>query len=210
MLKYVFGIVALIVLIASGFYFFKMMSEIQDIPSNTEPPAQLPTGTSTYATSSFSVVYPNSFTMDEAYQYTGFAGKPISGVKFFVPTTMATGTNLSADSGVSIEWLPRANTCSADIYMLQNVRATTVVDGGVTYSLATSTEAAAGNLYEEYVYAFPGSSPCTAVRYFIHSTQIANYPEGTVREFNRSLLIGEFDAIRRAIQFKTGSPTFTP
>ncbi len=67
------------------------------------------------------------------------------------------------------------------------------------YSVATSSGAAAGNRYEEMIFAFPASSPCTAVRYYIHSTAVGNYPEGSVREFDREALLAEFDAIRKTI-----------
>jgi len=46
-------------------------------------------------------------------------------------------------------------------------------------------EGAAGNRYEEQVWALKDSSPCFAVRYFIHSTVVENYPEGTVIEFDK-------------------------
>ena len=38
-----------------------------------------------------------------------------------------------------------------------------------------------------------------AVRYFIHSSNIGNYPEGAVREFDRQALLNQFDQIRRSL-----------
>jgi hypothetical protein len=49
------------------------------------------------------------------------------------------------------------------------------------------------------VYAVEGSAPCTAVRYFLHSTNIGNYPEGAVREFDRAGLRAAFDAVRNSL-----------
>ena len=113
---------------------------------------------------------------------------------------MATGTNLSSfDTGISVESLPRAQKCAGDIYILENVRASEVVENGVTYSVATTSGAAAGNLYEEMVYALADSSPCTAMRYFIHSTNIGNYEPGAVQEFDKNALLTIFDEIRRSI-----------
>ena len=112
---------------------------------------------------------------------------------------MATGTNLSADSYVSVEWLPRAKNCTGDIYLAANVKPQEVVDNRVTYSLASSSGAAAGNRYEEWVYALSGSQPCLAVRYFIHSTNIANFDPGAVKEFDRAALVKQFDKIRKTL-----------
>ncbi len=78
----------------------------------------------------------------------------------------------------------------------------------MSYSLATSSNAGAGNVYDEVVYALPGSKPCTAVRYQIHSTNIGNYPEGTVTEYNQAALLEEFNKIRRSIKL-VEAPTET-
>ncbi len=167
-------------------------------------PTAAATNSFTNASSTFSVQYPMGWQADDQYQYTGVsAEKPIAGVKFTVPTTLTTGTNLSADSYVSIETLPRATSCVADIYVLDTVTPENITANGKTYSHVMVGGAGAGNLYEEHVYAIPGSSPCTAVRYMIHSTQVANYPEGTVTEFDKTALIAEMDKIRDAVTLTT-------
>jgi hypothetical protein len=71
-----------------------------------------------------------------------------------------------------------------------------ITDNNVEYSFASSTDARAGNRYEEQVWAFPGTNPCFAIRYFIHYMAIENYPKNTVSEFNRDALIDQFDKIR--------------
>ncbi len=206
--KYIIGGIAIVLLIGGGFWAWKTYGTAEPVVDET-PEVVVPT-TNTYATSTFSVSYPKDFTADDTHTYTGFGpGKAISGVKFTIPGTMATGTNLSADSYVSVEWLPRAKKCTADIYLLANVRGIDTVIGGTSYSVATSSGAAAGNRYDEEVYAFPSSSPCTAVRYFVHTTQLENYPEGTVREFDRSALIRAFDEIRDSLLFTPSSSTST-
>ena len=173
--------------------------------ANTPPP------TSTYATSTFTVAYPPDFMADPDYAYDQFGqDKLIHGVKFTIPGTMATGTTLAADSYVAVEQLPRARTCSADIYIKQDVRSMEIMDDGKQYSLATSSTAATGNTYEEMVYAIPNSSPCTAVRYVIHSTNIENYEPGIVQEFDRAKLLEAFDAIRRSLQLQTVPTGMTP
>jgi hypothetical protein len=200
MMKYiVIGVFVIVVLGAAVWYFGS--------PKGTPGPAQQgnqqvtgQVATSTYATSTFSVVYPSDYSVDESYTYTQVnPNKPIHGVKFTIPGTMATGTNLSSDSYVAVEMLPHAKNCTADIYLAANVKPTTQDEGGRSWSVATSSGAAAGNLYEESVFAIPGSTPCTAVRYFIHSSNIGNYPAGSVQEFDKSALISAFDKIRQSL-----------
>ena len=206
--NYIIGGALVFFVIVIGAYVF--MHGGTTVATHTEPvpaPVAQP-ATSTYATTSFSVVYPAAFSADKSYVYDQVnPKKPIHGVKFSIPLEMATGTNLSIDSGVAIEQLPHAKKCTGDIYLHDNVRANERTDNGVTYSVASSSGAGAGNFYEETVYAITGSVPCTAVRYFIHSTNIGNYDPGTVKEFNRAALLASFDKIRQALVL---IPTTTP
>lgn len=150
----------------------------------------------------FSLTYPTGYTLDEAYVYDDLGpDAAIEGVRFTIPEAMATGTNLSADTYVAVEYLPDI-ACAAAPFVPPGTATSSVTDSGHTYSLATSSEGAAGNRYEELVYALPDTSPCLAVRYFIHSTVLENYPEGTVREFDRQALIDQFDLIRRSLTVK--------
>ena len=154
-----------------------------------------------YATSSlgFSIRYPQGYALDETYRYQELGqGKDIAGVKFTIPSTIAKGTNLASDSYVSVEEIPQARDCTASLF-LDRAAAREVTVGDTTYSVASSTGAGAGNRYEETVYAFPGTNPCLAVRYFIHYGVIENYPAGAVREFDRPALLRQFDAIRRTL-----------
>ena len=202
MAKYVIGAIIIICLLIGGLYYFsgKKGTSLSGGATTTQQ-HMMQTATTTYATSSFSVVYPVDYTIDAAFQNMEVnPKKPISGVKLTIPGTMATGTNLASDTFVSIEQLPRAKHCTGDIYLADNVTPTEVTDNGVTYSLATTTGAGAGNLYEEMVYAIASSSPCTAVRYSIHSGNIGNYDPGAVKEFDRNALLNSFDTIRRSLQ----------
>lgn len=153
------------------------------------------------STLGYSVRYPQGYTVTAPYAYEALGpGKTIYGTKLTIPASMAAGTNLSNDSYISIETLPKAKTCTADIFLDTQIGSTTeIADNGTTYSMAKGGGAGAGNLYNEYVYAIPGTSPCLAVRYFIHSTQLANYPAGTVAAFNQQALVNEFDGIRRSL-----------
>jgi hypothetical protein len=79
------------------------------------------------------------------------------------------------------------------------VKSQTVKEGVRSYSVASTTDAAVGNRYEEWVYAIPDSHPCTAVRYFIHYAAIENFPQGAVQEFDKAALLSTFDQIRRTL-----------
>ena len=154
-----------------------------------------------YATSTlgFSIRYPRGYALDGSYRYQEFGpGKDIAGVKFTIPASVAQGTNLAADSYVSVEEIPQARDCVASLF-LDHSAAHETVDGGTAYSVASSTGAGAGNRYEETVYALPGTNPCLAVRYLIHYGVIENYPKGAVRAFDQQALVRQFDAIRRTL-----------
>ncbi len=142
--------------------------------------------------------YPDSYKVDESYEYQLSPEKVISGVKFTIPAAMATGTNLGADSYISIEQLPKVKTCSADLFLDGDFTPSVIVED-ILYSVATSSNAGAGNRYEETVYAIPGTSPCLAVRYFVHYSAFQNYPEGSIKEFDQAKLIETFDRIRRTL-----------
>lgn len=211
MIKILIGVAVVLALAAGGAFVW------MTLPAKSEPTSQpvtpQPDPVETYASSTLgiSISYPPGYTPNETYAYDAFGpAKLIRGVKFTVPLQMATGTNLSADdTGISIEWLPRAKTCTGDIYIKANVPAVSLTEGTTKYSVATTSEGAAGNVYEETVYAIASSTPCTAVRYFIHSTNIGNYATGTVREFDRAALLREFDKIRQSLKLTT-PPAQTP
>ena len=198
MAKYFIGAIVIILIALSGYYAWQTFGTATPLsPTPQETPSM-----STYATSTFSIQYPSNFSVDESYTYDQFAGKPVVGVSFTIPESLASGTNLSSDSYLSVEWLPRAKNCTGDIYIVPNVKAFELTVGTTTYSVATTTGAAAGNIYEEQVFAVKGSSLCTAVRYYIHSGNIMNYPpegESAVREFDKSALIRAFDQIRDSL-----------
>ncbi len=153
----------------------------------------------------FSIRYPAGYTVNPNFQYQELGpGKGISGVSFTIPTSTAAGTNLAPDSYVSVEEIPQAQACSADLFLPPNsmsgvLGVTTTTENGVTYSVASSTGAGAGNRYEEVAYAIPGTNPCIAVHYFIHYGVIENYPAGAVKAFDRQSILDQFDAIRKTL-----------
>ena len=153
----------------------------------------------------FSLRYPENYTLDTSYKYQAFGpGKDINGVKFTIPATMVTGTNLGSDSYISVEQIPKTEKCTADMFLQTNVEnknqgVKEITENDTTYSLATNTGAAAGNRYEETVYALPGTNPCIVVRYFIHYGVFENYPTGTIKEFDKQAILSQFYKIRNTL-----------
>ncbi|MDD5072062.1 MAG: MliC family protein, partial [Patescibacteria group bacterium] len=149
----------------------------------------------------FSIRYPADYSIDTSYKYQALGpGKDIYGVKFTIPENLTAGTNLSSfDTGISVEIIPAVQECNALLFSDGSINVQNFIDYGKEYSFLTTNGAAAGNFYEEEVWALPGTNPCIAVRYLIHSTNIGNYPEGTVTEFDRAGLKSQFDRIRQSL-----------
>lgn len=142
-----------------------------------------------------------TYVINDAYYYRGIIGdKKISGVSFNIPVSIATGTNLSSDTYISVEQISSIQNCTpASFFDNKNILNLSSNEQGVKYSMASLTSSKAGNEYEEIVYTLAGTNPCTAVRYFIHYTAIGNYAPGTVKEFNKAALLAEFDQIRHSL-----------
>lgn len=149
----------------------------------------------------FSIRYPAGYLKNTSYQYQGLGeGKEIDGVKFIIPSSFAAGTNLSDfDTGISVEFIPATQNCRAELFLLNSQNAQIAIDNDIEYSFTSMNEGAAGNFYEEMIWAISGTNPCIAVRYLIHSTNIGHYPEGTVEEFDRINLIEQFDKVRHSL-----------
>jgi membrane-bound inhibitor of C-type lysozyme len=156
-------------------------------------------------TEGVSLRYPAGYTVDTAYKYEALGpSKTIYGVKFTIPKSLAQGTNLSNDSYVSVESIPNTSnpaSCTASAFVQPGAGAAahTVTVNDTTYSVASTSDAGAGNRYEETVHAIPGTNPCVAIRYFVHYGAIGNYPAGAVKEFDRQALMTQFDQIRNSL-----------
>lgn len=147
----------------------------------------------------YSISYPAGYRAEQ-YVYQALPERSIPGTRFSIPASLSAGTNLSPDSYVSVEVMPGAiNSCSAQIYLASPVHEGFVDVGEHRYSVASSMEAAAGNRYEERVYATPIDGGCIGVRYFIHYGAIENYPKGAVTNFDRQALSAQFDTIRQSL-----------
>lgn len=148
-----------------------------------------------------SILYPSKYIADSSSVHTELGSRQGSkGVQFKIPKSYAQGNNLSyTDTGVSVEILPRVAPCTGSSFVEEGLVSKTLKEKGTTYLMTKTAGAGAGNFYEETVYVISGSVPCTAVRYFFHSTNIGNYSPGTVEAFDKQALLKEFDAIRHSL-----------
>lgn len=149
----------------------------------------------------FQMQIPEAFEVHDSYFYHALGpGKEIPGIFFGVPAGLAQGTNLSSDSGISVEMLARAACVPAD-FLPVSTAGQKVMLGQDEYTYATSSGAGAGNRYDEAVYIRKNRDVCYGIRFFIHSTAIQNYDPGTVREFDREGLLSTFKTIASTVTF---------
>jgi hypothetical protein len=148
----------------------------------------------------FSVAYPQAMRVDDAYTYSLGNEKEISGTAFFMPLELTTGTNLSSDSRVSVEILPKTETCEIKSFLSQPIETQKpLILNGLTYTVATITDAAAGNRYEETVSLLSNSKQCIAVRLFLHTTAIENYDPKTIQQYNADAIMQIYDTLRTSL-----------
>ena len=170
------AIVALLILLFFWVVIFIEDRPIKIVQDNTPPVSdnnlvyQDPAG-------KFSLSYPKDFVFESSSTNSIFA----KGVSFVVPELMATGTNLSKDSRIYVETKDLTN-------------------GTSTCENSTSSDAGAGNFYENTIYSVKASSSCISLDLFIHSTNIGNYTPGTIKEFDRAKLFAIFFSILQSLK----------
>ena len=155
----------------------------------------------------FSIQYPSNFTLDPNYLYGELGpGKSIMGIKFTIPESLTAGTNLASDTYLSIEWVPSDQNprCVPSFFLPGSAQDQVVSTSDNLYVVASTTGAAAGSTYEETVYSYAGPDMpfCVVERYFIHAGNIANYPAGSVKAFDREALVAQFEEIYKTFKFQ--------
>ncbi|HEX4301613.1 MAG TPA: hypothetical protein VHZ78_02385 [Rhizomicrobium sp.] len=152
----------------------------------------------TEPTLGWTIAYPADWKIDTHYSS---VDKAIAGVSFAIPDGYQPGTNLSHDNTLlSVESLPGQN-CTPGQFVDPAEDVHTVHADGRTYSAATSGDAGAGNFYDTSIFVVDGTSPCIAVRYLVHSTNVGAYDPGTIKAFDAAKLTAAFNAIRATLKF---------
>lgn len=133
----------------------------------------------------FSIEYPETATSSDT-DFAGFLPLTQTPVKSFVlPASMSAGTNLS-EAGIYIgaTTTPKiVASCTASTLAGETLVGTTTINGSV-FSASTSTDAAAGNVYESAVFRTVHDGRCLEIVELLHWGNIANFPEGEVVEFD--------------------------
>lgn len=141
----------------------------------------------------------DSYEVDTSYTYGLIVGEAIHGTRFTIPKSITEGTNLSHDSYISVEHIDNVKKCTGSMFLENEPTSEQITEKGIAYSVASGNGAAAGNRYEETVYATRNGNTCFAVRYFIHSTVFENYPIGSIQKFDKEKLLAMFDTVRKTL-----------
>jgi len=72
---------------------------------------------------------------------------------------------------------------------------------GITFRKFSSTEAAAGNIYETVSYRTTHGESCYEIALLMHSGNIGAYPEGAVTEFDREIVLERMSQVLSTFKF---------
>ena len=72
---------------------------------------------------------------------------------------------------------------------------------GVTFYSVKGSDAGAGNLYQSHIYRTYKNSNCLELNQTVHTSNINNYPAGTVTEVDQTQIQKELDQILQSFQF---------
>ncbi|MDD5068680.1 MAG: hypothetical protein PHS53_02465 [Candidatus Pacebacteria bacterium] len=138
--------------------------------------------------SGYIVEYPQDFRVDESGK-SPVTGDFIQGIIFHFPTSLTSGTNLSQDSYISIETKGEV-ACTPEDFLGDPLlkQLPDINSGSIAWKGGMVGDAGAGNMYVQNAYATLHNTVCYGVRLFLHSTNVDNYPSGTIRAFDRSLI----------------------
>ena len=152
----------------------------------------------------YSISYPPDWTFDKDGAYS-FSNPALKGSAIHVPARLTNGTNLSANSRLSVESLP-GSSCTPAQFASQTADPiagvhTLKADGRV-YTAAVSEDPYPGRDAKSYLFLINGTSPCIAVRYLVIASDMGAYDPGTVRAFDAKKLTALFDRIRATVTLR--------
>lgn len=160
--------------------------------------ASVPKGWKTYtdAKGGWSISYPANFTVDKTYQ-SNTVDPGVHGVAFNLPESWSTGTNLD-DALVSVQVLPGTN-CKPEKFVSDVEDLKTIKADGRTY--LTTMMPDGGMMQQRNTTLFLIKGTCTAITYFVHSTE-RTVVDPMPREFDEKKLMKLFDSIRATFTLK--------
>jgi len=170
--------------------------------NNTPPPSSTPnTQTYTNSTYGFEFTYPTNLQFVTP-TYSNLQDKI---VQVQIPQSQYPGTNFG-DAAVAVS-AQNAKDLAACLKLTPPENGdgfkTKVTINGVDFYMTKSTGAAAGNLYESNIYRTVKSTngACIEISETVHTSNIGNYPAGTVTEVNKSEIQSKLDSILQSFKF---------
>lgn len=163
----------------------------------------------TDSTGTFSFMYPGMFTVtgSDAGYTTGWSeGSAQLGLvlaQVTIPQSFEPKTNF-ADAKFTVGTSADPAAVKGCLTQANGSMTTTPVNvtlNGVPFTKLTFGDAGAGNLYDTTSYRTVRNNQCYAIEYTIHSTQLANYPAGTVSAFDRAKVQGVLEDIVQSFRF---------
>jgi hypothetical protein len=119
-----------------------------------------------------------------------------------LPKSLSKGTNLS---GAAV-YIGASSSSSAtknwNKPLQGEISAGPVVLNGVSFAVFTRTDQAAGNIYDARFYRTLHKGVCIEVVELLHSTNIANYTAGSVKQFDKAIFQGYLASIVSSLVFE--------
>ena len=146
----------------------------------------------------FSIYYPSTalLTSDNIGGFLPLTQSPVIG--FSLNSDMFQGTNLG-EAGVYIGATTSPGIVSSCVSPSSSAGETTATSsisiGGSQFSEFDSTGVGAGNIYEEKAFRTVENGACLEIVELLHSSQIANYPAGSVVAYDHAKFSGILDAM---------------
>ncbi|SRR5258708_3940156 len=183
-----FIIASFIVLVAAG------------CSSQKNQPEQLQTYVN--GTYGFEFMYPATMQFVTA-TYPNLADKV---VQLQIPQSAYPGTNFGdAAFSVSAQYAKSLQDCLAlnaqGSSQSSNFKSTVIING-IDFYAATSTGAAAGNLYQSNLQRTFASGQCIELNQTIHTANIGNYTPGTIQEVDKAAVQSQLDAVLQTFKFR--------
>ncbi|MEN9621881.1 MAG: hypothetical protein RLZZ67_315 [Candidatus Parcubacteria bacterium] len=200
-MKKIFLIISALIVLAGLLWFLthsksETIIQTQGVTGDVTPPK----GVYKSSLFGFEITPAPGFTVNESYLNQDFGpGREIPGIAFIIPELFSKGTNLSADSYIAVEKLSDVD-CEPASFIDSPQAAEDIVVDGISFKKASVSDAGAGNRYDQTVFVTENDGACIAVREFVHTTQIANYDPGTVKEYDRAGLSALFETMLKSLR----------
>jgi len=127
-------------------------------------------------------------------------GVPAAGI--YLPSSLFAGTNLGEAAmvvGINASSAALQNCDRAADEQEKSLGVSTI--GGNSFSVFEAVGAGAGNIYESKIYRTIHNGSCYEAVEVLHSGNIGNYPEGTVKEFDKPKFSGILERMVKTFVF---------